>query len=283
MPGAYLYGWVDNVTQWVKLKCTAEGKLVIDPSEIFENVPTDNEHGKAPDSDWAYDHEDAPDSHHERYTDAEAVDAMGAKADDNPLHHDKFEIPAGCILLWSGAIVDIPDGWLLCNGASGTPDLRDRFIVGAGSAYAPDGTGGSNTMAHTHAGPSHRHTGPSHVHTGPNHRHTGPYHNHQWYNRTGVSAHDQSYNSGGSAINLSTIASKSGGRVALLCDAAGPYPAAGLYTTKAGTGYTSYAGTGNTGAGGTGNTGAGGTEATGAASNTENRPLYYALCYIMKA
>lgn len=52
-------------------------------------------------------------------------------------------------MLWSGAIVDIPDGWILCNGAGGSPDLRDRFIVGAGSTYNPDATGGN--PAHTHA------------------------------------------------------------------------------------------------------------------------------------
>lgn len=40
-------------------------------------------------------------------------------------------IPAGCILMWSGAIADIPAGWVLCDGNNGTPDLRDRFVVGA--------------------------------------------------------------------------------------------------------------------------------------------------------
>jgi len=54
-------------------------------------------------------------------------------------------IPAGVIVAWSGAIVDIPTGWLLCNGSSGTPDLRDRFIVGAGSSYAVGASGGSAT------------------------------------------------------------------------------------------------------------------------------------------
>jgi len=54
-------------------------------------------------------------------------------------------IPAGVIVAWSGAIVDIPTGWLLCNGSSGTPDLRDRFIVGAGSSYAVGARGGSAT------------------------------------------------------------------------------------------------------------------------------------------
>ena len=41
----------------------------------------------------------------------------------------------GMIMMWSGTIATIPTGWLLCNGSSGTPDLRNRFIVGA---YADD-------------------------------------------------------------------------------------------------------------------------------------------------
>jgi hypothetical protein len=55
--------------------------------------------------------------------------------------------------MWSGSIANIPSGWLLCNGTSGTPDLRDRFIVGAGSTYAVNATGGSANAvvaAHTH-------------------------------------------------------------------------------------------------------------------------------------
>ena len=42
-------------------------------------------------------------------------------------------LPTGCIVMWSGAIADIPTGYVLCNGANSTPDLRDRFIIGAHS------------------------------------------------------------------------------------------------------------------------------------------------------
>jgi len=62
-------------------------------------------------------------------------------------------IPAGGIFLWSGSIGSIPAGYVLCNGSNGTPDLRDRFIVGAGSTYAVDATGGSANaivVSHTH-------------------------------------------------------------------------------------------------------------------------------------
>ena len=72
-------------------------------------------------------------------------------------------IPAGGILLWSGSIGSIPAGYVLCNGSNGTPDLRDKFIVGAGSTYAVDATGGSAdavVVSHTHSltDPGHAHT-----------------------------------------------------------------------------------------------------------------------------
>lgn len=51
-------------------------------------------------------------------------------------------VPIGGIIMWSGSIASIPAGWALCNGSNGTPDLRNRFIVGAGSIYSPGNTGG---------------------------------------------------------------------------------------------------------------------------------------------
>jgi hypothetical protein len=73
--------------------------------------------------------------------------------------------PSGLIAMWSGSIATIPSGWLLCNGTSGTPDLRDRFIVGAGSTYAVGATGGSANaivVSHTHTATV---TDPGHTHT----------------------------------------------------------------------------------------------------------------------
>lgn len=74
----------------------------------------------------------------------------------------------GMILLWSGSIASIPSGWALCNGSNGTPDLRNRFIVGAGSTYAVAATGGSAdaiVVSHTHtASSSSSVTDPGHTH-----------------------------------------------------------------------------------------------------------------------
>jgi len=51
--------------------------------------------------------------------------------------------------MWSGLLANIPSGWALCNGANGTPDLRDRFIVGAANGANPGTTGGAGTHGHT--------------------------------------------------------------------------------------------------------------------------------------
>jgi len=72
-------------------------------------------------------------------------------------------IPSGGIFLWSGSIGSIPAGYVLCNGSNGTPDLRDRFVIGAGSTYAVNATGGSTdaiVVSHTHTI-----TDAGHVHT----------------------------------------------------------------------------------------------------------------------
>jgi hypothetical protein len=76
-------------------------------------------------------------------------------------------IPVGGIIMWSGSIVSIPSGWSLCDGTNGTPDLRNRFIAGAGDSYSPGNTGGveENTLNSSHI--------PRHTHDviDPGHRH----------------------------------------------------------------------------------------------------------------
>ena len=62
--------------------------------------------------------------------------------------------PIGTITIWSGTASNIPTGYQLCDGsASATtelqairanvPDLRDKFVVGSGSTYGENDTGGS--------------------------------------------------------------------------------------------------------------------------------------------
>jgi hypothetical protein len=76
-------------------------------------------------------------------------------------------IPSGVIVMWSGSVASIPAGWLLCDGGNSTPDLRDRFVVGAGSTYNPATTGGSAdaiVVSHTHTATSVV-TDPGHFHS----------------------------------------------------------------------------------------------------------------------
>jgi microcystin-dependent protein len=81
-------------------------------------------------------------------------------------------VPPGAIVMWSGSIGDIPDGWALCDGNLGTPDLLDRFILGTVEGEDPGETGGASSYALSiEQLPSHTHTGStgsagSHSHSG---------------------------------------------------------------------------------------------------------------------
>lgn len=67
-------------------------------------------------------------------------------------------VPVGTIVIWSGTANDIPSGWALCDGQDGRPDLRDKFVLGAGGKYNVGATGGAEEVtltaeqmpAHTH-------------------------------------------------------------------------------------------------------------------------------------
>lgn len=77
-------------------------------------------------------------------------------------------IPQGLIIIWSGELNTIPSGWLVCNGSNNTPDLRNRFVVAAGSSFAFNTIGGfADAIVPTH---NHTVTG---VSSGGNHTHTG--------------------------------------------------------------------------------------------------------------
>ena len=86
----------------------------------------------------------------------------------------------GMIMLWYGSVVSIPSGWVLCDGNNSTPDLRNRFVIGAGTGgnYSPDDTGGSadaTLVSHSHNINNHTHSfsgSDSHSHTINNHTHS---------------------------------------------------------------------------------------------------------------
>ena len=79
---------------------------------------------------------------------------------DQVFQRGALMLPPGVICMWAGAVAAVPAGWALCDGRPGTPDLRDRFIAGAGGAYVAYQTGGvdlanvtsSATGLHSHGG-----------------------------------------------------------------------------------------------------------------------------------
>ena len=91
--------------------------------------------------------------------------SQGASA--SPIWKNSF--PTGGIIIWSGSKLAVPSGWHLCDGTNGTPNLRGKFIVGAGTTYPVNDTGGSANAVVV----SHNHTGSTNT-TG-NHAHTIPH------------------------------------------------------------------------------------------------------------
>lgn len=65
-------------------------------------------------------------------------------------------LPRGIIVMWSGSLDEIPAGWVLCDGSDGTPDLRDRFVMGVGARKYMGTSGGSHSHEHRNQDHTHR-------------------------------------------------------------------------------------------------------------------------------
>ena len=159
-------------------------------------------------------------------------------------------MPSGAIILWSGATNAIPTGFVLCDGTNNTPDLRNRFVVGAGDTYAVDATGGnSTTTLSTTNLPSHTHTYSGTTST---------------KSLTGtVSKISETFGgNGGTATGVFSKGSVNAPGTPTSLDT-GP---AGSFSINASHNHT-YSGT---------------TAATGSGTAFDNKPPYYSLAYIMK-
>lgn len=67
-------------------------------------------------------------------------------------------IPKGVIWMWHGTVDNVPEGWAICDGNNGTPDLRGRFVLGVSDNHGKDSKGGSEKVVLTTAEmPSHSH------------------------------------------------------------------------------------------------------------------------------
>jgi len=156
------------------------------------------------------------------------------------------KILSGTIILWSGNTGNVPGGWLLCDGNNGTPNLLNRFVVGAGSTYTVGSTGGSDTVTLTSNNiPAHPH-GVGTVATSSSGTHTHTTSNYA----------------------LAVYGSISG--------AFGPGSNASFLTGGGNSTTSSVANHTHTVSGGT-------ISSTGGGSAHENRPAFRALVYIMKA
>ena len=198
--------------------------------------------------------------------------------------------PSGGIIMWSGAENAIPSGWVLCNGSNSTPDLRNRFVVGAGtgSNYSVGDTGGSNDatlVSHSHGAGNygtnntggHSHGGNTsnsgnHHHGGGNYQtNTTGSHSHRWGTDDNLGANGGNNNpdaNGGQAWKAFT-------------DSAGDHSHNVNGNSQSEGDHSHNISTNNNGSHShsvNGNSDSQGSSATGA-----NRPPYYALCYIMKS
>ena len=159
----------------------------------------------------------------------------------------------GMIILWYGNTGNIPTGFVLCDGNNSTPDLRDRFVVGAGSGYSPNNTGGSSSVTlSTSQLPSHNHS-VSVSGTTSNKSLTGD-----------ITKISECYNVAGGATGVFT---KKGTGNSPVTGASSNSPTAGVdFDASHDHTFTASGTSGNQGSG----------------VAIENRPPYYALCYIMK-
>lgn len=165
-------------------------------------------------------------------------------------------MPSGVIVMWSGSINSIPDGWLLCDGSNGTPNLRDRFVVGAGGIYSVGNSGGANAVSlSVNQIPSHTHTGStstagSHTHTGSTN--TAGAHRHQYTTGSG-SGWAGHAREGTNASRDNNTSSEGAHSHSISLNDSGAH----THTLTIGE--------------------------TGGGASHENRPPYFALAYIMKA
>ncbi len=68
---------------------------------------------------------------------------------------------------WPWSIASIPSGWHLCDGTMGTPDYRNCYLAGAGDAYNPGDSFGSDSQVHDFTTNGHKHDAVSGMDVGP--------------------------------------------------------------------------------------------------------------------
>lgn len=141
-----------STAQKAALDLKSDKTNVLEKDNTAEYTPTQNYHPTT-----------------KKYVDETFAGAVLGQIPDNSIEGEKLspdlrayiaqQMPPGGVIMWSGSESNIPSGWALCNGQNGTPDLRDRFVIGAGSTHRAGDTGGNasvqlaenNLPAHSHA------------------------------------------------------------------------------------------------------------------------------------
>ena len=197
-------------------------------------------------------------------------------------------------MLWYGSVASIPSGWVLCDGNNSTPDLRERFVVGAGgnnstvsgNGYSVNDKGGftdATLVSHSHTINNHTHSfsgSASHSHTINNHTHT-------FSATTGSDSHSHSYSSANHPSSSGPEQDQSGGPENRTQFNVGKTTGSDSHSHSVSgtTGNPSNTGTNSQTvsiSGNTGNPSNTGTNSQGSSATNKNLPPYYALCYIMK-
>ncbi len=191
-------------------------------------------------------------------------------------------IPSGGITMWSGDLGEIPDGWQLCDGSHGSPDLRERFVMGAADGQDPGATGGTNSFVLALAQmPSHTHgataaTAGAHTHSAStgsagSHSHSGSTggggsHSHSIGsdNSRGSSLTRPGGGVGGSQSNQSAVNSVSHSHSVSALSSGGGHTH--TVTVNSGGAHTHTVSINSTGSG----------------SSIDNRPAFYAMAFIYK-
>ena len=229
-----------------------------------------------------------------------AISASGDLSYNSSTGVMSFSAPSafvsGMIIIWSGNTDNIPNGFVLCDGSNSTPDLRNRFIVGAGtgsgSDYGPGDTGGSADATLV----SHSHTVDGHTHGDGSL--SVDNHSHSFSANTNNNSHNHGINDPGHTHNLNYYEEHTdSGQQARFSQTrvqeAYNNPSGSTTTNSSTTGISiqnnthnhSVSGTtGNSNPGVSGSTGSAspGTNSQGSSATDANLPPYYALCYIMK-
>lgn len=185
--------------------------------------------------------------------------------DGSPWTPPVLNLPSGIIVAWSGSADNVPDGWHICDGTEGTPDLQGKFILGSSTDHTVGSTGGEETHAlTTNEMPSHNHgfSGSSHTHSlslsGLTTSSAGS-HKHSIAGWKAVTNYWAQSGDGGYQVNAINISQKN-------------------ETDTGGSHTHTISGSGSIGSASTSGT----VQSTGGNQAHNNMPPYYALCYIMK-